>query len=99
MQDKFNLRFPDGMREQIADAAKESGRSMNSEIIHRLQRTFDLDDPSKRTFKRKEKVELRDASELSNEEKSEFNLIMAQLMELMSKSQQREKSEGNPEND
>ncbi|WP_284042389.1 Arc family DNA-binding protein [Escherichia coli] len=31
--DKFNLRFPDGMREVIAERAKRNGRSMNSEIV------------------------------------------------------------------
>lgn len=35
--DKFVVRFPDGMRDQIAEAAKANGRSMNAEIIHRLQ--------------------------------------------------------------
>ena len=39
--DKFMLRFPDGMRERIAGAAKVSGRSMNSEITARLQESFD----------------------------------------------------------
>ena len=37
MQDKFNLRFPDGMRDAIADRAKRNGRSMNSEIVQILQ--------------------------------------------------------------
>lgn len=37
MQDKFNLRFPDGMRDAIADRAKANGRSMNSEIIQILE--------------------------------------------------------------
>ncbi|WP_394698991.1 Arc family DNA-binding protein [uncultured Tolumonas sp.] len=46
MQDKFNLRFPDGMREKIAEAAKLSGRSMNSEIIYRLQQSFDAGLPA-----------------------------------------------------
>ncbi|MBS3894707.1 Arc family DNA-binding protein [Serratia marcescens] len=36
MQDKFNLRFPDGMRDAIAERAKANGRSMNSEIIAAL---------------------------------------------------------------
>lgn len=35
--DKFNLRFPDGMRDAIADRAKRNGRSMNSEIVQILQ--------------------------------------------------------------
>lgn len=37
MQDKFNLRFPDGMRDAIAERAKRNGRSMNSEIIQIIQ--------------------------------------------------------------
>ena len=38
--DKFMLRMPDGMRGRIAEAAKENGRSMNAEIIHRLEQSF-----------------------------------------------------------
>ncbi|EHM44101.1 Arc family DNA-binding protein [Hafnia alvei] len=35
--DKFMLRFPDGMRDAIAERAKANGRSMNSEIVQILQ--------------------------------------------------------------
>ncbi|HED3054763.1 Arc family DNA-binding protein [Klebsiella sp. CN_Kp091] len=35
--DKFMLRFPDGMRDAIAERAKQNGRSMNSEIIQALE--------------------------------------------------------------
>lgn len=31
--DRFNVRLPTGMRDAIAERAKENGRSMNSEII------------------------------------------------------------------
>lgn len=41
MQDKFNLRFPDGMRDAIAERAKQNGRSMNSEIVQILQNALD----------------------------------------------------------
>jgi hypothetical protein len=34
--DKFMLRLPDGMRERIAELAKQNGRSMNAEIVARL---------------------------------------------------------------
>ncbi|HGI8193115.1 TPA: Arc family DNA-binding protein [Citrobacter freundii] len=37
MQDKFNLRFPDGMRDAVAERAKRNGRSMNSEIIQIIE--------------------------------------------------------------
>jgi len=39
--DKFNLRFPDGMRDAIAERAKRNGRSMNSEIVQILQDALD----------------------------------------------------------
>lgn len=39
--DQFNLRFPDGMRERISHEADKSGRSMNAEIIARLNFTLD----------------------------------------------------------
>ena len=38
--DKFQLRFPDGMRDRIKQAAEDSGRSMNAEIIHRLEQSL-----------------------------------------------------------
>ena len=42
-QDRFIVRMPDGMRGTLAAAAKEAGRSMNAEVVHRLQRTFEDD--------------------------------------------------------
>ena len=39
--DKFMLRFPEGMRARITEAARGAGRSMNAEIISRLESTFD----------------------------------------------------------
>ena len=40
LQERFIIRLPDGMRDRIAEAAKASGRSMNAEIVSRLQSTF-----------------------------------------------------------
>lgn len=37
------LRFPEGMRSHVAEAAAKSGRSMNAEIIARLHQTFQWD--------------------------------------------------------
>lgn len=36
-QDKYVLRLPDGMRERIKAAAEKNNRSMNAEIISRLE--------------------------------------------------------------
>ena len=41
--DKFMLRFPEGMREQVARAAEKNSRSMNSEIVARLAYSFEKD--------------------------------------------------------
>lgn len=37
---KMIIRVPAGFREQIRSFAKESRRSMNSEVIHRLETSF-----------------------------------------------------------
>ncbi|MCZ7480926.1 Arc family DNA-binding protein [Rhizobium rhizogenes] len=38
--DQFNLRFPEGMRDRIAQEADKVGRSMNAEIVARLESSF-----------------------------------------------------------
>jgi hypothetical protein len=40
LADKFMLRLPDGMRDRIRDAADTNNRSMNAEIIARLEESF-----------------------------------------------------------
>lgn len=39
--DQFLVRFPEGMRDRIAEAAKSNQRSMNAEIVDRLKKSFD----------------------------------------------------------
>lgn len=38
--DKFIVRLPDGMRQRIAEVAKRSRRSMNSEIVCRIEHSL-----------------------------------------------------------
>lgn len=45
-QDRYIVRMPEGMRERIAEAAKANNRSMNAEIIARLEGTFARDEPA-----------------------------------------------------
>lgn len=40
-EDKYVVRFPDGMRDRLKDAAHDNGRSMNAEIVARLQQSFE----------------------------------------------------------
>lgn len=42
LSDKFMLRLPDGMRDRIREAAEKNNRSMNSEIVSRLEDSFEL---------------------------------------------------------
>lgn len=37
------LRFPEGVRERIRQAAERNNRSMNAEIIHRIMTTLEMD--------------------------------------------------------
>lgn len=48
-QDRFMVRLPEGMRERISASAKASKRTMNAEIVARLELSFADDegnDPS-----------------------------------------------------
>ncbi|RYE42618.1 MAG: Arc family DNA-binding protein [Hyphomicrobiales bacterium] len=53
--DKYIVRFPDGMREQIAATAKANNRTMNAEIVARLDQTFApiAEDPNESALQRK----------------------------------------------
>jgi hypothetical protein len=44
--DQFLLRLPEGMRDQIAAAAKSNNRTMTAEMVSRLQKTFDAEKSS-----------------------------------------------------
>lgn len=43
LEEKFVVRLPAGMRELIAVKASENVRSMNSEVVHRLETTAKLE--------------------------------------------------------
>ncbi|MEY3774319.1 MAG: hypothetical protein RLZZ129_1099 [Verrucomicrobiota bacterium] len=56
--DRFQVRMPDGLRDRIAEAAKASGRSMNSEIVHRLEGSFPSSDAKPIEGRRPTKAEV-----------------------------------------
>lgn len=39
--DKYIVRFPEGLRQRLKEAAQENGRSLNAEIVQRLIDSFD----------------------------------------------------------
>ncbi len=55
---QFPLRLPDNFRAMIKLAAKENGRSMNSELLHRLL-AYGSDDRLARIEKAIERIEAR----------------------------------------
>jgi hypothetical protein len=42
-QDKFVLRMPDGLRDRLKAVAEENNRSMNAEIVDRIEKSFLVD--------------------------------------------------------
>jgi plasmid stability protein len=42
--DKYIVRFPEGMRDRLAEEARRNGRSMNAEVVARIQATLDAGD-------------------------------------------------------
>ena len=40
LSEQFVVRMPDGMRDRIAEVARANNRSMNAEIIARMERSF-----------------------------------------------------------
>jgi predicted ribosome quality control (RQC) complex YloA/Tae2 family protein len=71
--DKFIVRLPDGMRDRIATAAKSNNRTMNAEIVARLEESFEVMSEAKQVLaylrdKDKEHAALIEKVKKSNEE-------------------------------
>lgn len=84
MQDKFNLRFPDGMRDAIAERAKANGRSMNSEIIQILQDALSNEAPWESVFPNgvSDETTVGEMIKLVNEKTEDFkNNLVAEILE------------------
>ena len=46
---QYNLRWPDELKEKIAQSAKEHNRSMNADIVARLEQSFEIDSDQDQT--------------------------------------------------
>ncbi|MGU3496325.1 Arc family DNA-binding protein [Xanthobacteraceae bacterium A53D] len=55
--EKFILRMPEGMRDRIAREAKNNGRSMNAELIARIEKTFEDDTAFSKLLDRVDEIE------------------------------------------
>ena len=45
-KDQYMLRFPEGMRDRLKALAAENGRSLNAEIVHRLEQSLGDERPA-----------------------------------------------------
>lgn len=81
---KTALRLPRDLHNSIHEAAAASGRTMNAEIVYRLQKTFDEEvaptDSSLRQYQRKQKYALQ--SDMPDEVTQE---LMARIQEVWDK--------------
>lgn len=66
--DKFVVRLPEGMRDRIAEVAKQHHRSMNSEIIARLEHSL-LDLPTLPDFPSRQSLKDQPVEELNQPER------------------------------
>ncbi|MGR7140112.1 Arc family DNA-binding protein [Klebsiella aerogenes] len=79
--DKFNLRFPDGMRDAVAERAKENGRSMNSEIIDMIGKSLFSPAINDEEFVKMLKIATNE--ELSDNDKTLAESILLQMAEKL----------------
>lgn len=84
-QDKFIIRLPDGMRDQIKAAAEASGRSMTAEIVARLRLTFDseawADSTSKAAAARLTSIGMQDVAQADVEKHGAAKLTLVDVSE------------------
>ncbi|WP_312418951.1 Arc family DNA-binding protein [Shinella sp.] len=76
--DQFPLRLPDGMRDAIKAAAEISGRSMNVEIVSRLEASFsnaELEDAERRDYERRIRVLLDNEARMKDYFKDALNAL------------------------
>ena len=66
--DKFVVRLPEGMRDRIAEVAKQHHRSMNSEIIARLEHSL-LDLPTLPDFPSRQALDSQPVDQLNQPER------------------------------
>ncbi|EIZ9495584.1 Arc family DNA-binding protein [Cronobacter sakazakii] len=77
--DKFNLRFPDGMREAIAERAKRNGRSMNAEILVILSNALLSDGGDDEWINRLMKI-IENTEPTSDEDLEKFGLAISEAI-------------------
>ena len=80
LAERFQVRMPAGLRDRIAEAAKQNGRSMNAEILAVLEQRFPAPQPHEELLKT-----IEDALTLANSSgnSAEFVAILNQFKQTL----------------
>ncbi len=74
--DQFPLRLPDGMRDQLKQAADQNGRSMNAEMIDRLEASLSGSSAEAGEWKRRYEEEREASARFERLYESTFDVAM-----------------------
>ena len=76
---QYNLRWSDELKEKIAQSAKEHNRSMNADIVARLENSFKPETNPRETF------EFEAMERIYKEQAQELKLLREMVEKLMEK--------------
>lgn len=78
--DRHNLRLPAELKTKLAHARIDSGRSMNAEIVDRLEQSFDPNPAAQLV------AALRPVAALSDEDRRQVGLLIEKIGAILAKS-------------
>jgi hypothetical protein len=84
MANQFKLRLPEPLRERLEESIKESGNSLNTEIVQRLGLSFRFDEM---------REALRKEQQRTDEAQQRVNQLTDFLLQVTSKAQAQQKKE------
>ncbi|KFA58967.1 hypothetical protein GAPWKB11_0856 [Gilliamella apicola] len=77
VQDKFTVRFPEGMRDKIAEQAKKNNRSMNAEIILALEKYLESQKQDLPELSTKKNIQYSEMEEIYHLLQKNINLMQS----------------------
>ena len=84
---QYNLRWPEELRQKVAQSAKEHNRSMNADIVARLEESFEKDDAAEfdKGFVlqviQNQQVTIQDLTDQIKHFKMSFDILTKELQE------------------
>lgn len=82
--DRFMLRLPDGMRDRLKDEAAKNNRSMNAEIIARLEASFAPEAPELASGLAEAVSIIEQQKDIIDRQGAQIEKILSEIIETMS---------------